>query len=203
MQSDWTVACAADDPEVVIPWAGKDPSLRFVDLRRSPEALRDIPEAAEYPCVAAALQRWNQPDTLLFTAKCDVWSYPAKLFDAEDLPDFAFAHGSYIDLLNVDGETFASFQACERQLRAWTEIARSIDLQACRCEWTLRPARIFPASPVTPPTADLPHSGFATTLYTWGYGDSQLAAAIAWEASLHALIEPISTFSRSQKSINS
>src|ERR1035437_8837147 len=131
MHSDWTVACAADDAEIVIPWAGKDPSLRYVDLRRSPEAIKEIPEAVENPCVAAALQRWNQPDPLLFTAKCDVWSYPAKLFDGEDLPEFPFARGSYIDLLHADAATFASFEACEGQLRAWTETSRSIDVPAC------------------------------------------------------------------------
>jgi hypothetical protein len=197
MDSDWTVACGADDAEIVIPWAGKDPSLRYVDLRRSPEAIKEIPEAVEYPCVAAALQRWNQPDTLLFTAKCDVWSYPAKLFDGEDLPEFPFARGSYIDLLHADAATFASFEACEGQLRAWTEISRSIDLPACRSEWTLRPARIFPASPGFAPAATSSRNGFATTLYTWGYGDSPQSAAIAWDAALQALIEPVSTFSRS------
>ena len=143
MDSDWTVACAADDPEVVIPWSGKDSSLRFVDLRHSPEALLEIPEAADYPCIAAALDRWNQPDTKLFTAKCDVWSYPAKLFDAEDLAEFAFARGSYIDLLSSNTAMFSSFERGERQLRAWTEMSRSIDAPAARTEWTLRPARIF------------------------------------------------------------
>ncbi len=197
MQSDWTVACAADDPEVVIPWAGKDPSLHFVDLRQSPEALREISEAAEYPCVAAALRRWNQPDTSLFTAKCDVWSYPAKLFDAEDLPEFAYARGSYIDLLSADAASFANFDACERQLRVWTEISRSIGLQACRCEWTLRPARIYSALPQLASDASMSRNGFATTLYTWGYGDSPEAAAIAWDAALQALIEPLGTFSPS------
>jgi hypothetical protein len=197
MESDWTVACAADDPEVVIPWAGKDPSLRFVDLRQSPEAILQIAEAAEYPCVAAALRRWNQPDTSLFTAKCDVWSYPAKLFDAEDLPEFAFARGSYIDLLPAAGAMFTSFEICERQLRAWTEMARSIDLPACRTEWTLRPARIFPVSSEPSSSQRTRQNGFATTLYTWGYGNSPEAAAIAWDAALHALIEPVATFSRS------
>lgn len=197
MQSDWTVACAADDPEIVIPWSGKDPALRFVDLRQSPQDLREIPEAAEYPCVAAALRRWNQPDTALFTAKCDVWSYPAKLFDAEDLSEFAFARGSYIDLVSTDAATFASFEACERQLRAWTEISRSIDLPACRSEWTLRPARIFPESDERAPAQNLPQHGFATTLYTWGYGDSPESAAIAWDAALRASIEPVSSFNRS------
>jgi hypothetical protein len=197
MDSDWTVACAADDPEVVIPWAGKDASLRFLDLRQSPEAIQDIPEAAEYPCIAAALRRWNQPDALLFTAKCDVWSYPAKLFDAEDLPEFAFARGSYIDLLATDPARYSDFEACERQLRAWTEMARSINLPACRSEWTLRPARIFPVVSSPSPAANSSHDGFATTLYTWGYGDSPETAAVAWDFAVRALIEPVLTFSRS------
>jgi hypothetical protein len=202
MHSDWTVACAADDPEIVIPWSGKDPSLCFVDLRPSLDAVLQIPEAREYACIAAALQRWNQPDSWLFTAKCDVWSYPAKLFDAEDLPGFAYARGCYVDLLHRDVETFASFEACERQLRRWNEIAQSIDLPACRCEWTLRPARIFPDS--AKPLASAPaNNGFATTLYVWGYGNSQEAAANAWDEALRALIERVSTFSGSQKSINS
>lgn len=197
MQSDWTVACAADDPEIVIPWAGKNPSLRFVDLRRSPEAIMQIPEAAEYPCIAAALRRWNQPDTSLFTAKCDVWSYPAKLFDAEDLPEFTFARGSYVDLLSAEAATFTSFEICERQLRAWTEIARSVDLLACRSEWTLRPARIFPSSPMPPPAKNPSQNGFATTLYTWGYGNSPQSAAIAWAAALQAFVETVATSIRS------
>lgn len=197
MDSDWTVACAADDAEVVIPWAGKDPSLRYVDLRSAPHSIQEIPEAAEYPCVAAALQRWNQPDTSLFTAKCDVWSYPAKLFDAEDLPEFAFARGSYIDLLSADAAAFTSFETCERQLRALTEIARSIQLPACRSEWTLRPARIFSSVPTLASAANSSRNGFATTLYTWGYGDSPQSAGIAWAAALQALIEPVATFSQS------
>jgi hypothetical protein len=198
MHADWTVACGADDPKVVVPWAGKDESLRYVDLRAMPDAIHEIPEATKYPCMAAALLRWNQPGTWLFTAKCDVWSYPAKLFDGEDLPGFACARGSYIDLLPVDIETFSSFAACERQLRFWTEIARSIDLPASRCEWILRPARVFltgaaPAVGEKPPS----QNGFATTLYIWGYGATPDSAANAWSDALEALIEPVLVFSAS------
>lgn len=198
MQTDWMIACAADDPEVVVPWAGKDASLRYVDLRSVSDAIEKIPEAAEYPCVATALRRWNQPDTRLFTAKCDVWSYPAKLFDGEDLPGFAFARGSYIDLLSVEPRIFASFAACERQLRAWTEIARSIDLPAARCEWIMRPARVFTdAADVAAIANASPQGGFATTLYVWGYGASPESAATTWTAALQALIEPVLTFRQS------
>ncbi len=196
MQSDWTVACTAEDPEVVVPWAGKDPSLRYVDVRSTPDSIQEIPEAVEYPCVAAALRRWNQPDIALFTAKCDVWSYPAKLFDAEDLPEFAHARGSYIDLIPLDAAMFGSFEACERQLRCWTETSRAIDLPACRTEWTLRPARIFPSLAALTGN-DSSREGFATTLYVWGYGNSPEAAAMAWDAALRGLIEPVAAFSSS------
>jgi hypothetical protein len=198
MHADWTVACGADDPEVVVPWTGKDESLRYVDLRTAPGSIDEIPEAAKYPCVAAALLRWNQPGTLLFTAKCDVWSYPAKLFDGEDLPGFAYARGSYIDLLPAEIEIFSSFAVCERQLKSWTEIARSIDLPASRCEWTLRPARVFAttvASEVDASSSSL--NGFATTLYVWGYGVTPELAAAAWADALEALIEPVLAFSPS------
>ncbi len=193
MQSDWTVACAAEDPEVVVPWAGKDPSLRYIDLRSASHSIEEIPEAAEYGCVAAALRRWNQPNTSLFTAKCDVWSYPAKLFDAEDLPGFACARGSYIDLISLHAATFSNFVACERQLRFWTNISSAIDLPACRAEWTLRPARIF-ASLSALTANDSSRNGFAITLYVWGYGDSPVEAALAWDAALRSLIEPIAVF---------
>jgi hypothetical protein len=198
MHADWTVACGADDPEVVVPWNGKDESLRYVDLRAMPDAIYEIPEATKYPCMAAALLRWNQPGAWLFTAKCDVWSYPAKFFDGEDLPGFAYARGSYIDLLAIDTKTFSSFAACERQLRSWTEIARSIDLPASRCEWTLRPARVFPTG-AAPAVEEKPSSqnGFATTLYIWGYGATPESAATIWTAALEALIEPVLTFSPS------
>ncbi len=196
MQSDWTVACTAEDPEIVVPWAGKDPSLRYVDLRSAPDSIQEIPEAAEYSCVAAALRRWNQSNISLFTAKCDVWSYPAKLFDAEDLAEFAYARGSYIDLVPLDAATFVDFAACERQLRAWTDIARGIDLAACRSEWTLRPARIFPSLAALTAN-DTCLGGFATTLYVWGYGDSPEAAALAWDGALRGLIEPVAAVSPS------
>ncbi len=183
MQSDWSVACGAEDPMVVVPWACEDDSIHYIDLRESPARVDEIPEAANHLCVASALRRWNQPSSSLFTAKCDIWHYPADLFDADDLPDFAHAHGSYIDLLSADPNIFTSFSTSEMRLRGWSEAARSIPLPEGRCEWTLRPSRIFSGERST--------DGFATTLYVWGYGSSPLAAANAWSAALLALIEPV------------
>lgn len=193
MNSDWSVACCADDPEVVVPWGGeKDAALqlRYIDLRKTPTAIMEIPEAALYPCMAAALRRWNGMGSAMFTAKSDVWTYDAKHFDAEDLPDYAWAQGCYIDLLSRDTFAFSDFAACERQLRAWSSLAGSIEVPAGRCEWTLRPARILDDLQEDPnPLAA--KCGFATTLYVWGYGDDRDFASATWAAALRALIEPV------------
>jgi hypothetical protein len=198
MHADWSVACGADDPMVVVPWAGVSRSseegpICYIDLRKELRRVNEIPEASQHACVAVALRRWNQQDSPLFTAKCDVWNYPADLFDAEDLAGFPFAQGSYIDLLPRDARIFSSFSACEGMLRAWTERARAIAIPEGRCEWTLRPARIFStaAKPINSSLADPHTDGFATTLYVWGYGASPAAAANAWSDTLMALIGPV------------
>lgn len=189
MLSDWTVECGADDPVVVLPWHSEDGSLRYFDLRRTPEAIEKISEAQQFPPLASALRQWNHPGATIFTAKCDVWSYPSDLFDADDLPGYAFAQGSYIDLIPSNPEIFRSFAACESQLRLWTASARAIPLRECRCEWTLRSAVIFPSLVVDKDASG--QTGFATTLYVWGYGESPQAAASAWAEALERLIEPV------------
>lgn len=177
---------------VVLPWHNADKSLRYIDLRTAPEAISQIPEAARYPCIAAALGRWNQLDAPLFTAKCDVWNYPSDLFDAEDLSGFAHAHGSYIDLLPSEPEVFCNFASCGKLLRSGSEMARGIPIAAARCEWTLRPARIFSASVEAFISPNDPHcDGFAITLYVWGYGASPDTAEDAWSSTISVLIEPV------------
>lgn len=199
MKTDWSVACGADDPVVVIPWANKDRSLCYFDLRSEPNLIDAIPEAQQYDCIATALRRCNGPESPVFTAKCDVWAYPEKLFDAEDLEEFEFAQGSYIDLIPRDSNIFSIFTACETQLRSWSKMAASIELPQSRCEWTLRPAQVLRSLMAGLPGVresgrdDVFLHGFATTFYVWGYGSSPKEAASAWSNSLLALAEPVSS----------
>lgn len=182
MDADWSVACAAGDPMIVIPWNDEHESERYIDLRAEPEGLQQIPAASQYPALAAALRSWNRPGSPVFTAKCDVWNYAADAFDSEDLPGFEYAHACYIDLLAADAAAFASFDAGEQALRAWTTRARAIEMPTARCEWTLRPAIIQAGKEL---------AGFATTLYVWGYGETPASAAVAWSAALLALVAPV------------
>lgn len=197
MDADWSVECGGDDPFVVIPWQNASGTLTYIDLRAEllsdSEAVQKIPEARQFPALAAALQRWNDATSPLLTAKCDVWSYPAKLFDAEDLPGFAFARGSYVDLLPVTAEIFQNFAAAEGQLRRWTEMSRGIATPDARCEWILRRAMLA-ASGTALAEQNLADQnyvhGYAATLYVWGYGASQQAAAEVWGSALERLIDP-------------
>ncbi len=198
MDADWSVECAADDPLVVVPWKNVTETITFIDLRAFPDALTEIPETQQSPALAAALRQWNQPDSPIFTAKCDLWAYPADLFDADDLPGFAFAHGGYIDLIQHAPDLFASFSAAEAQLRQWTEAARCLPTPNARCEWTLRRAWIAvpehaPGLSSLETTYD---KGFATTLYVWGYGASPQAAATTWASALDCLVDPVLTLGK-------
>jgi len=183
MQSDWSVACGPDDPTVAVPWAGAEATLRYIDLREAPDRIEEIPEAVLYPCIHAALRCWNSPDSPYFTAKCDVWSYPAELYDAEDLSEFGYAQASYVDLLSRDESTFSQFSIAETLLKALSGLADLVPATAARCEWILRPAYLFSGTESV--------SGFAMTLYIWGYGDSPEAAAGTWAAAVAALVEPL------------
>ena len=168
---------------VVIPWTSEDGSLRYVDVCEDPTRVEEIPEAVHYPCIANAIRRWNSRESPLFTAKCDIWSYSPDMFDAEDLPDFTHAQASYIDLLIRNKKKFSSFADMEARLRTWSTLAEQLSMPACRCEWTLRPARIL---------SDNRHTdGFATTLYVWGYGNSSEAALGTWASAVQALIPPV------------
>ena len=186
MESDWSAECGNEDPWVVVPWEGvtaSDPSLRFFDLRAEPDRVGEIPDAARYPALAEALQAWNTP--AVFTAKCDVWHYAASAFDAFDLPGLACAHASYVDLLPGASAEFESFAWAESLVRRGAARAAVLPLPEARCEWIVRRARISLADAA--PRGD----GFAVTLYVWGYGESESAAASAWGHALRTLILPV------------
>ena len=64
MEADWSVALAADDPVITVPWAapGDDgPRCRFFDLRQEPDLIDEIEEAREQTgfavCIAATERR--------------------------------------------------------------------------------------------------------------------------------------------------
>jgi hypothetical protein len=179
MEADWSVALAADDPVITVPWGacGNDSGkCRFVDLRLHPHLLDEIEEVKERPRLRSALLLLNGGSSPFWTAKCDAWNQSTEgedaLFDRyemdAELGETAFGAGSYIDLLARDAAFFACFERQERWLRVVTERLRATPARAVRMELVLRPALVEAAS------------GFAVTWFVEGCGATAHGAAQRW-----------------------
>jgi hypothetical protein len=183
MEADWTVALAAGDPVVTVPWAASGDDIRtcrFVDLRLGAHLIDEIEEARAKPPLRSALLLLNAATSPLWTAKCDAWTSSvdegAVPFDpyemAADAGDVAFGAGSYIDLLPRDVSFLTGFERQERWIRAVTEVLRSTPASAARAELVLRRAEVEGTS------------GFAVTWFVEGCGSTAQSAEQRWARAL-------------------
>jgi hypothetical protein len=192
MEADWSVALAADDPVITVPWVacGDDPGkCRFVDLRLNPHLIDEIDEVRERPRLRAALLLLNSESSRFWTAKCDAWTRSAdegsEPFDRYEmdaaLGETTFGAGSYIDLLPRDVSLFSCFEHQERWLRVVTERLRATPARAVRVELVLRHAEV----------EGVP--GFAVTWFVEGCGATALSAgrrwAVAFDLALAVMME--------------
>ena len=183
MEADWTVALAAGDPVITVPWAASGDDIRkcrFVDLRLGAHLVDEIEEARSKPPLRSALLLLNAATSPLWTAKCDAWTTSvdegAEPFDpyemAADADDIAFGAGSYIDLLPRDVSFLSGFERQERWIRAVTEVLRSIPASAARVELVLRRVEVEGAW------------GFAVTWFVEGCGSTAQRAEQRWARAL-------------------
>jgi hypothetical protein len=179
MEADWTVALAAGDPVITVPWASSGDDIhqcRFIDLRQGSHLIDEIEEARSKPPLRSALLLLNVATSPLWTAKCDAWTSSvdegAEPFDPFEMGtepgDTAFGAGSYVDLLARDVSFLASFARQERWIRAVTEVLRSTPASAARVELVLRRAEVEGVS------------GFAVTWFVEGCGSSAQRAEQRW-----------------------
>jgi len=119
MEADFEVQIGGGAPVIEALWPG------FVDLRRSPERVYEISEAAAIPALAHALLVLNDLDAPLWTAKCDVWDPHAAESGASEtersaLPEHHHAAlACYIDLLPRASLVFANWKDAENFCRRW------------------------------------------------------------------------------------
>jgi hypothetical protein len=183
MEADWTIALAAGDPVITVPWAASSDDIRqcrFVDLRQGANLIDEIEEARAKPPLRSALLMLNAATSPLWTAKCDAWTSSveegAEPFDPYEMGaesgDTAFGAGSYVDLLARDVCFLASFERQERWIRAVTEVLRSTPASAARVELVLRRAEVERSS------------GFAVTWFVEGCSSTAQGAEQAWAKAL-------------------
>jgi hypothetical protein len=141
LQADWEFEVGVDAPVIDTLWPG------FVDLRVTPERVSDLPEAVQFPGLAAALKRLNAAHSSVWTSKCDFWPVlQPEDFDADELdapPDCsAHAMGAYIDLLPKSDRAWSPPHLAEAECKRLCGLLSAVPLRCCRADLVIRRAVI-------------------------------------------------------------
>ena len=176
MESDWEIELGADAPVIDAAWSG------WVDLRADPARIAELPEAANFPALAAALLALNAPASPLWTAKCDLWPVddPASL-DPDELgatpEECAAALACYIDCLPLATSLFPTLAAGEAWIRAAVAGLRRIASPNSRADLILRRA------------VSATQDGFGVTAYLTACGATEADARQALGRALDAFAQ--------------
>ena len=179
MDADWSVELGHDDPWLEFPWSAPDGTPGFVDLAQHLEAVREIPEAAQYPELARFLLELNGKFSPWLTAKCDVW-IENELGEAEDIYEAKLKMCSYVDVVRRNESERLSFEQHEQWVNLATMRLRNIGPHPIACELIVRRCWYRASSS----SDDEPVPGFYITLYLFGYGNDEVEARARWRGGL-------------------
>jgi hypothetical protein len=101
MEADWEAEIGGGAPVIEAGGPG------WIDLRKQPERVSEIAEAAGFAALGKLLTALNGPESPWWTSKCDLWQ--------EETGELA----CYVDLLPVDGRVFGEWQQAESVCRAY------------------------------------------------------------------------------------
>jgi hypothetical protein len=176
VETDWSVAAAAEDPAIEAEWSDAATGLRFVDLRideaQQAERIAALPDAAAAPALGRALALLNAPGGMLLTTKCDRWAMDAdelaEMADLLDKPAAAYGVASYIDVLMAHQVPMSDFLLHEEWARTTARRAAALEIENARLDVVVRPARRSDTW------------GFGLTVYCYGVGEDGEQASAAW-----------------------
>ena len=184
MQVEFSVELGADDPVLEMPWSHGGRCLQFYDLRRHPELVLQIPEAAANPPLEKFLLEVNSR-SIFYTAKCDVWISRLKWKDANEEEKYGkWRCGSYVDLVLANPkEGFSDLR------RAFTEHAELVEkIMDEVADWTLFSAAVqFALRWCRFHRESGDELGFFVTVYIFGLGQTKAGARRVWVEALKAV----------------
>jgi hypothetical protein len=175
-----------DDATLEIPWASADdPALAYIDLKTFPDQAEELDECRSRPVLGSLLRAINGSDSLLRSAKCDVWI--THDLDEEERWDFDFPVkvASYVDLLFDSSALHANLaphlrlaEEIERGMKE-TRLQAQMDIAVRRC--------LFHAEK---------NWGYYLTLFIHAYGATENEAETVWTIALLNLREVLEGISR-------
>jgi hypothetical protein len=190
MLAEWSVELGASDPMLEIPWRSEDGSLRFLDLKRQPELLLEIPEACTYEELATFLDWANSADSRIETAKCDVWS-TREMDEDDEVFGEAVKFSSYIDLL-LASSACSSFPECEKFVQALARMLRQAPDLSSAAQFIVRRC-------LDRREAGKGSDCYYVTLYLHGYGADVQEARQRWSIGLTLAQNAMKQYLRSAK----
>ncbi|MGH9502102.1 MAG: hypothetical protein ACRD20_04555 [Terriglobales bacterium] len=175
MEADFAVELGPDDETLEIPWAAAEGGPRYYDLKRRPELLANLEEAARVPELGEFLAAMNSPSGVLETAKCDAW-LSNDINPEEEVFGAACKFGSYVDLLFSQESRRGSFAEHEQFAKKITQLLKHVPEIPAAAELLIR--RCFYD------VEEEAREGFYITLYVFGYGDDEPQARQRWAIAL-------------------
>jgi hypothetical protein len=144
MEADWEFEVGGDAPVIEANWPG------FVDLRRMPERVYDLPETIHLSGLAQTLQQLNAEASPVWTSKCDFWpALEAGEFDPDELDASpgcpAHAMCCYIDLLPKEDRAWSLPPLAEETCKQLCTLLGAVPLRCCRVDLIIRRALIVPS----------------------------------------------------------
>ncbi len=186
MEADFAIELGADDEVLEMPWAAPDGSLRYYDLKRNPELLREIQEVQRVPEIGDFLAAVNSSSGIFETAKCDVWSTDQINFE-EEIFGAKIKFGCYVDLLFSEEHFRFSFGQHEKIARQLADILKGGPELKAAAEFLVRRCYYNVEKEVK--------EGFYITFYLFGYGDDENEARQRWNTGLKLALQAIQQLS--------
>jgi len=188
MQADYALELVREDPALELPWSSQGESgCRYYDLKRDPDLVLQIPEAATSPELSAFLTRINAAAFPLQTAKCDAW-YSREIAPDEEIFGATGKFVSYVDLVFAGDEPRLSLEQHEALAKNLCTLLNRAPEMAATVELLIRRCYFHPDG-----SPDESVTGYCISAYVSGFGDGEAEARQRWGIALtllqHALVQ--------------
>ncbi|HKM48240.1 MAG TPA: hypothetical protein VJX69_11665 [Terriglobales bacterium] len=187
MDADFSIELGREDPVLDFPW--KDPAgkLAYVDLKRRPELMAAIEEAAQFPELREFLRTLNSPRSMVETAKCDAWA-TSELNAEEEIYNASHKFASYVDVVFSDIDARLSLFAHEQFARKLVALLQRAPETPSAAEVCVRRGYFAADGGV--------REGCYCTLYVSGYGGDEAGARLNWGVGLKLVGNAVVQLSR-------
>ena len=174
MQAEFTIELGHNDHALEIPWSSPDGTQRYLNIKRQPELLLNVLEAADNRELAEFLVALNAPHSTVETAKCDTW-LSNEIHPEEEIFGAAWKFGAFVDLVFTERPQRAAFALHEEFVQGISALLQRAPDFAASADFVVR--RCYSHVEDDP---DRSADGYCITVYVSGFGDEAGDARKNW-----------------------